>query len=156
VRRATDEAGIDPTALELIDRVGPERFALWEAESPHPKPRSEAGRRFEGGSVGPSCQVGSVAEDVGYTGAASGLAALVKAALCLYQQILPPRSTRASRDVGPRFWLHDRVDGPRRAAVLGAGVDGSFLSVVLEEVPLTDPRRSGRLKRISIPRCRDR
>jgi acyl transferase domain-containing protein/3-hydroxymyristoyl/3-hydroxydecanoyl-(acyl carrier protein) dehydratase len=71
--------------------------------------------------------LGSIQAEVGHTGAASGLAGLVKAALCLYQEILPPVG-----DVGPRYWLHDRADGPRRAAVSGSGVDGTCLHVVLE------------------------
>ena len=71
-------------------------------------------------------------DPIGHMGAASGLASLLKAVLCLHQQILPPR---AETSVGPRYWLQDRVDGPRRALVSGIGIDGVSLSVVLEEYP---------------------
>jgi acyl transferase domain-containing protein/3-hydroxymyristoyl/3-hydroxydecanoyl-(acyl carrier protein) dehydratase len=163
VRLAMDEAGIDPEALGIVVLVGPERSATHEAMPPSPNPPPQGGSEFEQapksassppplwgsggwGVLRPWCHVGSIANDIGYTGAASGLAALVKTAVCLYQQILPPGSSPGSPalpHVGPRFWLHDRADGPRRAAVVGAGVDGSCLSVVLEEVPGIDPAKRG-------------
>ncbi len=54
--------------------------------------------------------------DVGCAGAASGMAALVKAVLRLHRQLLPPSQARPARP-----WLRDRIDGPRRVAV---GVGG--------------------------------
>ncbi len=82
---------------------------------------------------------------MGLAGAASGLVAVVKAALCLHQQILPPlRGTEVLRPElagdcspyvvprGPQFWLRDRDDGPRRAAVASLGTDGNALHIVLE------------------------
>jgi len=45
---------------------------------------------------------------LGDSGAASALAGIVQASLCLFQQILP---------TGPQFWLRDRASGPRRAVV---------------------------------------
>src|SRR5206468_4053769 len=70
---------------------------------------------------------------------------LVKAALCLHQQVLPPlRGVTATRPElstdhspfyvprGPQFGLRDRAEGPRRAAVSTQGVDGNCLHVVLE------------------------
>ena len=65
--------------------------------------------------------------DVGHAGAASGMAALVKAILCLHRQVLPPSERRAARP-----WLRDRIDGPRRIAV-GAGVESGRVHVSLEE-----------------------
>ncbi len=64
---------------------------------------------------------------IGHTGAASGLAGLLRATLALYQEILPPHD-----GIGPRYWLRDRADGPRRAAVSGVGSDGTCLHVTLE------------------------
>ena len=62
---------------------------------------------------------------VGNAGAASAAASLAQACLAVYQEVLP----------GPpsRYWLHDRIDGPRRAAVTAAGADGSCLTIVVEE-----------------------
>ena len=64
----------------------------------------------------------------GHTGAATGLAALIESALMLYQEILPPGGT----EVGPRYWLRDRANGPRRIDVAGSSVDGTCVNVVLE------------------------
>ncbi len=68
------------------------------------------------------------ADDVGWAGAAAGVAALVKAVLCLHRQILPPKDDRAAS-----YWLRDRMDGPRRGAVGSSDVDGGRVDVVLEE-----------------------
>ncbi len=68
------------------------------------------------------------ARDVGCAGAAAGMAALVKAILCLHRQILPPTDGRPAR-----YWLRDRIDGPRRAAVRCPDGDGGCVQVVLEE-----------------------
>ncbi|PID55739.1 type I polyketide synthase [candidate division KSB3 bacterium] len=62
--------------------------------------------------------------EIGYTGAASGLASLVKHALCVYREILP--------DGDPQYWLRNRADGPRRSELRSFSVDGACLRVVLE------------------------
>jgi acyl transferase domain-containing protein len=91
----------------------------------------------------PPCALGTVTADVGHAGAASGLLSLIKAALCLHQQILPPLREPAAGlrpenpsaffiPRGPQFWLRDRADGPRRAGVNTVGVDGNCVHVVLE------------------------
>ncbi len=64
--------------------------------------------------------------DVGAAGAASAAAALAKACLALYQEVLPAAGS-------PRYWLHDRADGPRRAVVPARGADGSCLVFAIEE-----------------------
>ncbi len=87
------------------------------------------------------CALGTSKLAIGHTGAASGLASLAKAALCLYQQILPPsdlawpvfETTSSSVSDQPRFWLHDRADGPRRAGIASMSLDGVCHHVVLEE-----------------------
>ena len=93
-----------------------------------------------------SCKVGNVRRDIGFSGAASGLASLVKTALCLEQKILPP--LRNSEGLSPQwsgkrgnffapvaaqYWLNNRKDGLRRALVCGIGADGSCSHLVLEE-----------------------
>ena len=113
-----------------------------------------AARRAGIGAVGLRVDDGAVA-DVGHTGAASAAAALAKACLALYQEIIPgsqnpspnplPQGERGlpappsllGKGVGglglPRYWLHDRADGPRRAAVTATGADGSAFAIHLEE-----------------------
>ncbi|MBX9626881.1 MAG: hypothetical protein K2X82_23980 [Gemmataceae bacterium] len=99
------------------------------------------------------------AADVGHAGAASAGASLVKACLGLYMEVmpedptpgpspagggeedraagvrspLPPRGRGLGGGVFPSYWLHDRADGPRRAAVVSAGADGSVVAFSVEE-----------------------
>lgn len=91
-----------------------------------------------------SCAVSGAKGDIGHSGAASGLASLVRACLALHHEIIPP--CRGNRDPlpelsgsgplflppTPRYWLRNRSDGPRRAGVSVIGVDGSCGHAVLE------------------------
>jgi acyl transferase domain-containing protein/3-hydroxymyristoyl/3-hydroxydecanoyl-(acyl carrier protein) dehydratase len=116
-RRALDAAGIEASNIDYYD------------------PGVERDREIIDVGLPDSCVLGSAIANVGHAGAASGLASVVKAVLCLHQQILPPLSSNAQRLTGPRgpqYWLRDRVDGPRRALVGGSGVDGNSAHVVLE------------------------
>lgn len=91
------------------------------------------------------CYVGSVKADIGHSGEAAGIASIVKTALCLSEQILPPirnletlryewvRSKRAFlAPVSPQFWMRNRGEGPRRALVSSFGIDGSCSHALLE------------------------
>ena len=93
-----------------------------------------------------SCKVGNVSGDIGFSGAAAGLASLVKTALCLDQRILPPlrNSEHLSAEwsgkrrqmlapAAPQYWLHNKKEGLRRALVCGIGGDGSCSHILLEE-----------------------
>lgn len=83
--------------------------------------------------------VGSTGTAIGECGAASGLASIVRTALCLHNRILPGSLNTGSfsdlfaRPAAARYWMHNRADGPRRAGVTSRGRDGSFSHVVLEE-----------------------
>ena len=88
--------------------------------------------------------LGSAKAVLGHTGAASSLASFMKAALCLYHEMLPP--LKASKNPipplmepepfripsSPRHWLHDRADGPRRALVGSFSITGNCAHVLLE------------------------
>ena len=88
--------------------------------------------------------LGSVKACIGHTGAASSLASFIKAALCVYHEILPPmQTTKKPIPEGsepypffipptPRYWLHDRVDGPRKALVSAFSITGNCAHVLLE------------------------
>ena len=142
MQRGYAEAGVAPSSVGYLEAHGSGRPDEDRREA---SALAEAGRKWP---VGSSCALGSSKADVGHAGAASGLAGLVKAALCLKQQILPPlrgvavaamrpelSSTSSPYFVprGPQFWLRDRADGPRRAAVSAQGVDSNCLHIVLEE-----------------------
>ncbi|SHJ70966.1 PfaB family protein [Malonomonas rubra DSM 5091] len=91
------------------------------------------------------CYVGSVKADIGHAGSAAGLASLVKTALCLNRQILPPLRNvdnlryewiRGKRKfnlpAGPQYWLRNRADGRSQALVSSISVDGSCSHALLE------------------------
>lgn len=82
---------------------------------------------------------------IGHTGSAAGLFSLARAALCLYQQILPanpglqnPLPELASREDfffapnEPQYWLRNRIQGPRTAGISSFTLDGNYYHVVLQ------------------------
>ena len=139
LERAYAESGIDPASVGYVETHG-------SGYSDEDRMEASALTKFfktRGESLPVS--IGSAKADVGHTGAASALAGLVKAALCLYQEILPPlrhlgqlRAEMAAQGHrirplrNPQYWIRDRVLGPRRAAVSAFGVDGNCSHVVLE------------------------
>ncbi|MBU4288940.1 MAG: type I polyketide synthase [Proteobacteria bacterium] len=91
-----------------------------------------------------NCAIGSVKANIGHTGAASGLASLVKTSLCLYHEIIPPltnfimpandrwQGSMFHMPAFPQYWLRDRKDGPRRACTASLTSDGNCMHVILE------------------------
>ncbi|AGA27885.1 type I polyketide synthase [Singulisphaera acidiphila] len=138
-QRAYAASGVDPASVGYLETHGSGR---------PDEDQVEAEALAALGSAWPeraSCALGSAKGDVGHAGAAAGLASLIKAALCLHQQILPPLrggetlrpelATAASPffvPQGPQFWLRDRAQGPRRAAVSALGLEGNCHHIVLE------------------------
>jgi acyl transferase domain-containing protein/3-hydroxymyristoyl/3-hydroxydecanoyl-(acyl carrier protein) dehydratase len=147
LERSYGEAGVAPASIGYLEAHGSgrpdedarEATALGEFARNWPAPTGA------NGSITNPCALGSSKADVGHTGAAAALAGLVKTALCLHQQIVPPlrgvaalRPELASEGTpyvlprGPQYWLRDRAAGPRRAAVCAQGIDGNVFHVVLE------------------------
>ncbi len=93
------------------------------------------------------CALGATLPNLGHTGAAAGLASIVKTALCLYQQVIPPLThyREPAEDIlrrvifhvprAPQHWLRNRGAGPRRACAGLATGGGNSCAVVLEEAP---------------------
>ena len=131
LERAYRDAGVEPASVAYVESHGSAVPAEARAEA-------EAFQNFFARPVA----VSSARADVGHAGAASGLASLVKASLCLYQEILPPGSA-SSR---PRYWLRDRAAGPRRSGVNCLSVDGNCVHVVLEGHESVGERRPDRLQ----------
>ncbi|MDD3148315.1 MAG: beta-ketoacyl synthase N-terminal-like domain-containing protein, partial [Candidatus Riflebacteria bacterium] len=90
------------------------------------------------------CALSSTKMVIGHTGAASGLFSLAKAAICIYQQVLPgykllkePIAALGNRQDffftpdNPQYWLRNRINGPRVAGVSSISVDGSYYHAVL-------------------------
>ncbi|MFJ2743708.1 SDR family oxidoreductase [Streptomyces sp. NPDC087440] len=101
------------------------------------------------------CAIGSVKSNVGHLDAAAGVTSLIKAALALKHEAIPP--TLHHQRANPALELEDspfyvnaelrpwpRTDRPRRAGVSSFGIGGTNVHVVLEEAPAEQPSVAGR------------
>ncbi|MBX6765569.1 MAG: SDR family NAD(P)-dependent oxidoreductase, partial [Actinomadura rubrobrunea] len=106
------------------------------------------------------CAIGSVKTNVGHLDAAAGVTALIKAALALSREAIPPSlnftlpNPQLGLDDSPFFvntelrpWPR-RQDRPRRAGVSSFGIGGTNVHVVLEEAPPTGPGGPGKPVRL--------
>jgi acyl transferase domain-containing protein/3-hydroxymyristoyl/3-hydroxydecanoyl-(acyl carrier protein) dehydratase len=137
LERAYADADVEPKSVSYLEGHGSGIPAEDAAES-----AALAG--FFGSSEKPSLALGSAKAVLGHAGAAAGMASLVKTALALYQEILPPLPLREAREefrgAGERFhapraaqyWHRNLQDGPRRAGVSAVGLGGNCVHVVLE------------------------
>ncbi|OIO04775.1 MAG: hypothetical protein AUJ51_01385 [Elusimicrobia bacterium CG1_02_56_21] len=138
LREAYGEAQIDPSTISYLETHGSGTPAEDAAEA-------EALTDFYGiYSAQFQCALGAVKPVIGHTGAACGLAGVVKTALALYQEILPAmlkispleELARAKKrfhiPLQPQYWLRNRAEGPRRAGVSALGLDGNCGHVVME------------------------
>ncbi|MBW2605005.1 MAG: acyltransferase domain-containing protein, partial [Deltaproteobacteria bacterium] len=140
LKMAYDEAGIDPSTVELIEAHGTGTIVGDEVEFQALKGlfgRPDNNRR--------RCALGSVKSMIGHTKAAAGAAGLMKAALAVYHKVLPP--TLKAHNPDPKLNIHkspfylnaqsrpwfSRKGHPRRAGVSAFGFGGSNFHVVIEE-----------------------
>ena len=140
LERAYADACLAPARVSYLETHG----------SGHPgedRVEAEALAAFFGRTEGAPCAVGSLKPTIGHAGAAAGLASVVKAAICLYQEVIPPLGgfERPSAPdawgaglfhmpIRPHAWLRDRAAGPRCAGVSAMTRDGGCAHVVLEGV----------------------
>jgi PfaB family protein len=101
------------------------------------------------------CAIGSAKAITGHTGAASGLASIIKAALSLYHEVVPPLAnfSMPSENVwdsnlfylpqAPHLWLRNRAEGPRRACVGTMSADGHSTHLLLESHQSRSENRTG-------------
>ena len=139
---------IDPTSIELLEghgtgtRVGDhvELQALHEV--------------FRTADKNKWCALGSVKSQIGHTKAAAGMAGIIKAALALHHQTLPPtincdqphpllteNNSPFYLNTTSRTW-EANPHHPRRAGVSSFGFGGSNFHCLLEESPNHQPRPS--------------
>ncbi len=109
------------------------------------------GRVFsEGRADGEVCLVGSVKSNIGHLESASGVAGLIKAALCVQHGEIPSnlhfeRANPAIDFAGLKLQVVDAHTrwpagvGPRRAAVNSFGFGGTNAHVLIEQVPDGEP-----------------
>ncbi len=141
VTRAYEDAHVSPATVSLIEAHGTgtavgdsaELTTLQQVFAPHAQEQ-------------PFVAVGSVKSMIGHTKTLAGLASVIKTALALKHQVLPPTigidkpSTRVDFASGPLYlntetrpWLEEKDTNPRRAGVSSFGFGGTNFHVVLEE-----------------------
>ncbi|MCJ7617071.1 MAG: polyketide synthase, partial [Desulfobacterales bacterium] len=140
LRRSFQEAGISPSSISYFETHGSGNPLEDNLES-------EALNDFFADisdNKNARCAIGSVKANIGHTGAASGLASLVKTSLCLYHEIIPPLTnfiTPANNrwqnsmfhiPAFPQYWFRDRKDGSRKACAASMTSDGNCMHVILE------------------------
>ena len=141
IELASQDAGTAPESVSYLETSGSGLAMEDELEA------NALGAFFGSRQTQNPCYIGSAKADIGHAGAAAGLASLIKATLCLQQQVLPPlRNLQVTRYdwvrgkrsfIAPeaaQFWLRNRAEGPRRALVSGLGVDGTCSHVLLESM----------------------
>ncbi len=136
LRNCCRDAAVSPAAISFVEAHGSGNPAEDDLES-------TALHEFFGSRQDP-CAIGSVKANIGHTGAASALAALVKTSLGLYHEILPPLVNFTTpgnpqwlkEDFHfpgyPQYWFRDRSDGARKALVASMTPDGNCMHVMLE------------------------
>ena len=96
------------------------------------------------------CAIGSVKSNIGHTVIAAGATGVIKTALSLHEQLLPPslhvQATNPKIDfAGSPFVINDSLrpwatDGhPLRAGVSSFGVGGTNAHVIMEQAPAPEP-----------------
>ncbi|MEZ0296762.1 MAG: beta-ketoacyl synthase N-terminal-like domain-containing protein, partial [Candidatus Methylacidiphilales bacterium] len=141
LRAAYSQAGISPSTIELLEAHGTGTKAGDLAEFGALKDVYR-----EAKAEGRWCAIGSVKSQIGHTKSAAGSAGLIKAALALHHQVLPPTlkitapNPKMEMESSPfylnteaRPWPAPAAGHPRRAAVSAFGFGGSNFHAVLEE-----------------------
>ena len=138
MRRAYDDAGIEPQSVSLVEGHGT-ATAVGDATE------LEALHQLFGRDGYPAVALGSVKSMIGHAMPAAGIAALIKTALAVYHRTLPPtlhadRPHPALED--SRFYLNTITrpwisppEAPRRAGVDAFGFGGINAHLILEEGP---------------------
>jgi len=143
LKHALSDAGIPLSSISLIETHGSGSPLEDKIES---KALNEVYGELNDDTLNApiACAIGSVKPNIGHTGAAAGLASLIKTSLCLYQEVVPPllnytepensawQNSTFHMPVYPHYWLRNRKDGPRRACVGAMTSDGNFMHVILE------------------------
>ncbi|MGW0804674.1 type I polyketide synthase [Nonomuraea sp. NPDC002799] len=139
LRRALDDAGVDPVEVDYVEAHGTGTPVGDEVEL------TALGNVLGAGRPPPRpCLVGSVKSNIGHTEAAAGIAGLIKTALCLHHRVVPP--TLHIREPNPSITWDDSAlelptraprpltrGGPLVAGVSSFGIAGTNVHVVLGE-----------------------
>ena len=140
LKRAYEESGLDPKDIGLIEAHGTGTAAGDKVEV-------EALKEVYGVSETnrPWCALGSVKSQIGHTKAAAGSANIIKAAMALYNKIIPPtikvsQPADSLKDENLPFYLPNQIrpwiadEGKTRHAALSSmGFGGTNFHVILSE-----------------------
>jgi PfaB family protein len=146
-RRAFADGGLGPSSIGYLEVSG---SGVPEEDEAEIHGLIEAYR--DGGRT-LACALGSVKANIGHTFAASGMASLIKTALCLYHRYLPGTPGWS----GPKFasawqespfyvplesttWFLEEGREKRVAAVSGLGRDETCSHLILSEAAAREPR----------------
>ena len=148
-QQAWSEAGIAPSEIGYLEVYG---SGIPQEDEAEKKGLFAAYQRQDSEL---SCGIGSIKTNIGHTYAASGMASLIKTALCLYHQYIPatPRWTGPKQPEhwqGSPFyvptqsttWFVNPLATRRVAAINGLGIDRTYAHVILSEDPQQRDRRN--------------
>lgn len=120
-------------------------------------------RAYPSGANKLTCAIGSVKANIGHTYVASGIASLIKTALCLYYRYLPatPKWTGV-KDIKKwenspfyvvpesRPWFLNPENEKRTAAINSMGLDGTYAHLIISEEPNKQDRSSRFLQQMPL------
>jgi len=141
LRDAYQRAGINPSRVQYIEAhgTGTQVGDRIEAQS--------LGRVISTGRTGQNCLIGSVKSNIGHLETAAGIAGLIKVALCLKHQQIPPslhfhrpnpqiEFNQLGLEVNTTLTSWSKLpEVPRIAGVNSFGFGGTNAHIVLEETP---------------------
>ncbi|MBZ0294960.1 MAG: acyltransferase domain-containing protein [Anaerolineae bacterium] len=145
IRTALANAGVEPDELAYVETHGT-GTSLGD-----PIEVQALGAVFsEGRTPDNRLKIGSVKTNIGHLEAAAGIAGLIKAALSLYHEAIPPHLNltelsphmdwaNLSIDVPTALVPFPRGEQPRLVGISSFGFSGTNAHVVLEEAPLPEP-----------------
>ena len=161
IAAAQASAGVPPASVQYIEVHG--------SATPIGDPIELSGlvRAFREGGAGDrrqTCALGSIKSNMGHTGAAAGVAGLIKTVLSLEHRQIPPslyfESPNPAIDLAATpFFVNNSLAAwpanegvPRRAGVSSFGIGGTNAHLVLEEAPrreLSGPSRDWQVLSLS-------
>ncbi|NLF97871.1 MAG: type I polyketide synthase [Candidatus Riflebacteria bacterium] len=148
MQSAWSESGLNMSDMGLLEANGsgnPEEDSIEAAALAVTLPVKEISAENLFQSNDQLCALTSSKSFIGHTGCAAGLFSLARAAVSLYQQILPrqhalknPLPELQKREdffftpSEPQYWLRNRIQGTRTAGVSSFTIDGNYYHVVLQ------------------------
>jgi len=150
IRRAQSAAGVEAGSISYIEAHGTATILG------DPIELAGLNQAFEHAANGDHyCALGSVKTNIGHLDAAAGVTGLIKTALALHHEQIPPslhfETPNPNLNIdGSAFYVNTELkewqplNGVRRAGVSSFGIGGTNAHVILEEAPSFERRRDER------------